>query len=61
MKRPTHVDINLLTCKQLYEDHFKQPLPGDLPYIHAAAMVKDAVGWDEFLRRVAEIKKQQED
>lgn len=47
--------VTLAQGRALFEAHFKIKLPDDIIYEPAAQLVLDAVGFDEFKKRLAKI------
>lgn len=49
------ITLTLADCRSLYESHFNEDLPSDLPFITAAELVRDDVGQEEFVKRVEDL------
>lgn len=52
------VPISLAQCVTLYEEHFKIDMPPNLPYKHAAQMVRKETSEDEFMRRLKSLDRE---
>jgi hypothetical protein len=50
------ITLSLLECRLVYEDHFKKKLPGDLPFVVAASLVRSEVGDQKFLKMVKDLR-----
>jgi len=51
------IAMSLAECRLIYESHFEAALPVDLPFENAARLVLEAVGPDEFVKRIKKARK----
>lgn len=50
------ITLNLAEARTLYEHHYSEVIPSNLPYYQAAKMVLEAVGPEEFLKMLKRIR-----
>lgn len=53
MLKAETVTVTLAQCRALFEDHFKEEMPGKMPYEAGAKKVFNEIGKAEFLRRLS--------